>query len=114
MYFLKASTKRMYPKLPTGQQTLMVHSYARIVDRIFNNPIHSQQQTAKRLLGWITFSKRPLKWHEIQSASSIDIEYRVVNFEGRQTPDHIRDICGSLVEILPGNRVQLVHATARQ
>lgn len=88
--------------------------YARIVDRIFGNPNHVQRQIAQKLLGRITFSKRPMKWHEIQGATSIDIQQRVVNFAGRQMPDHIRDICGSLVEILPGNRVQLVHTTARQ
>jgi len=93
---------------------LTTRRYARIVDRIFKNPSIVQRQTAQKLLGWITFSKRPMKWHEIQGATSIDIQQRVVNFEGRQMPDHIRDICGSLVEVLPGNRVQLVHTTARQ
>jgi hypothetical protein len=88
--------------------------YARIVDRIFTNPSLVQRETAKKVLGWIAFSKRPLKWHEIQGATCIDLQQRVVNFEGRQMPGHIRDICGSLVEILPGDRVQLVHTTARQ
>lgn len=69
--------------------------------------------TARKLIGWITFAKRPLKWHEIQGATSIDVERGLVNFEGRQLPDDVRDICGSLVEILPGDRVQLVHTTAR-
>lgn len=89
-------------------------AYARIVDRIFSNPNVTQQRTAKRLVGWITFAKRPLKWQEIQGATSIDIEQGIVNFRGRQLPDDIRNICGSLVEILPGDRVQLVHATARR
>jgi hypothetical protein len=88
--------------------------YARIVNRIYNNPNPAQRRTVQKLIGWITFAKRPLKWQEIQGATSIDVEQGLVNFEGRQLPDHIRDICGSLVEIIPGNRVQLVHATARQ
>lgn len=82
--------------------------------RIYHNPNLSQQRTARKLIGWITFAKRPLKWHEIQGATSIDVENGLVNFEGRQLPDHVRDICGSLVEILPGDRVQLVHTTARR
>jgi hypothetical protein len=90
------------------------HSYARIVSRIFENPNLEQRQTAQQLLGWITCAKRSLKWQEIQGAVSIDVKQRVVNFEGRQLPDHIREICGTLVDILPGNRIQLVHKTARQ
>jgi hypothetical protein len=88
--------------------------YARIVDRIFTDPSLVQRETAKKVLGWITFSKRPLKWHEIQGATCIDLQQRAANFEGHRMPGHIRDICGSLVEILPGDRVQLVHTTARQ
>ncbi|KAH8800405.1 hypothetical protein F5884DRAFT_863111 [Xylogone sp. PMI_703] len=88
-------------------------AYARIVNKILRNPNPVQRQTARKLLGWITFSKRPMKWHEIQGATSINIAQREVNFEGRHMPDHIRDICGSLVEVLPGDRVQLVHTTAR-
>ena len=68
----------------------------------------------QQLLGWIICAKRPLKWQEIQGAISIDVEHGIVNFSGRQLPDHIREICGSLVEVLPGNRINLVHKTARQ
>jgi hypothetical protein len=89
-------------------------SYARIVKRIFTNPNLAQQRTAKKLVGWITFAKRPLKWQEIQGAASIDVDQGVVNFCGRQLPDDIRQMCGSLVEVLPGDRVQLVHTTARR
>jgi hypothetical protein len=88
--------------------------YARIVKRIFNNPNLAQRRTAKKLIGWIAFAKRPLKWHEIQGATSIDVENCLVNFEGRELPEHKKNICGSLVEILSGDRVQLVHITARQ
>jgi hypothetical protein len=91
-----------------------LHSYARIVTRIYENPNPAQRQTARQLLGWITCAKRSLKWQEIQGATSIDVAQRFVNFEGRQLPDHIREICGSLVDISPGNRIQLVHKTARQ
>src|SRR6187402_1187030 len=60
------------------------YRYARIAGRIFQNPNLAQRRTAQKLLGWISFSKRPLKWHEIQGATSIDIQDRTVNFEGRQ------------------------------
>lgn len=84
------------------------------MQRIYNNPDIAAQNTAKKLMGWIAFSKRPLKWHEIQGAESIDVSQGIVNFPLRQLPDNLRDICGSLVEYLPGDRLQLVHTTARQ
>jgi hypothetical protein len=113
IHSLVGSIKRKTTPLQRWAETDLCR-YARIVKRIYHHPNISQQRTARKLLGWITFAKRPLKWHEIQGATSIDVEQNLVNFEGRQLPDHVRDICGSLVEILPGDRVQLVHSIARQ
>jgi hypothetical protein len=113
IHFLGALTKRRLSSL-TVESSLINHRYARIVGRIFENPNLVQRRTAQKLLGWITFSKRPMKWHEIQGATSINTQQRIVDFEGRQMPDHVRDICGSLVEVLPGDLVQLVHKTARE
>jgi hypothetical protein len=111
--FLTDSSKRWF-FLFLSSAIAYSYRYARIVNRIFNNPSVAPQRTAKKLIGWISFAKRPLKWHEIQGATSIDVERSIVNFRGRQLPDDVRDICGSLVEILPGDRVQLVHPTARR
>jgi hypothetical protein len=92
---------------------LTYHSYARIVARVYQNPNIGERETAQRLLGWIACSRRSLKWHEIQGAVSIDVKDNVVDFESRQLCTHIKDICGSLVDIIPGDRVQLVHGTAK-
>jgi hypothetical protein len=37
-----------------------------------------------------------------------------VDFEQRQLRTHAKDICGSLIDVLPGDRVQLVHGTAKE
>lgn len=92
---------------------LTEYRYLRIVTRIYSNPNENERQTAQKLLGWISCSKRPLKWHEIQGAVSIDIEDQSVDFNGRRLCTNIRDLCGSLIDILPGDTVQLVHSTAR-
>lgn len=68
------------------------------------------------LLGWLVCSKRPLKWTEIQVALSIDLHSTVdVNKldVDLKLSDDIQDLCGSLVQILKGNRVELVHSTAK-
>jgi hypothetical protein len=88
-------------------------SYARIVARVYQNPNLAERNTAQRLLGWIACSKRPLKWHEIQGAVSMNSQDGTVDFENRRLCTHVKDICGSLIDVLPGDRVQLVHGTAK-
>lgn len=68
---------------------------------------------AQKILGWMVCAKRPLKWHEIQGAVSMDLEERTIDFDERKLRVHIQDLCGSLVLILPGDRVELVHSTAK-
>jgi len=59
-------------------------------------------------------AKRPLKWHEIQGAVSIDPEDQSIAFDERKLRRHIHDLCGSLIQALPGDRVEFVHNTAKE
>ena len=54
-----------------------------------------------------------MKWHEIQGAMSIDSLEESVDFDARQLRIQARDLCGSLVEVCPGDRLEFVHNTAR-
>jgi hypothetical protein len=54
-----------------------------------------------------------LIWSEIQGAVSIDIERQTVDFEERSLALDIGELCGSLVEKLPGDRIELVHTSAK-
>ncbi len=96
-----------------SEDLIFQYRYARIVIRIYENPNIGEQETARRLLGWMASSKRALKWHEIQGAISMNTTDQTVDFENRKLCTHVRDICGSLIEVLPGDRVQLVHGTAK-
>lgn len=87
-------------------------SYGRIVTRILQNPKDAERKWAQKLLGWVVCARRPLKWHEIQGAVSIDLKDQTVEFEDRHLRFHVKDVCGSLIDILPGDRVALVHSTA--
>jgi hypothetical protein len=55
--------------------------------------------------------KRALRWREIQAAISIDLDDQEVDLSKRPSK-HIREVCGSLVEMLPGDRIEFVHITA--
>jgi hypothetical protein len=68
---------------------------------------------ARELLGWMICARRPLKWHEIQGAISTDLVAQTVDFENRKLRLDIRELCGSLIQVLPGHRLELVHSTAK-
>lgn len=38
---------------------------------------------------------------------------QTINFDDRKLRFHISDVCGSLVQILRGDRIELVHNTAK-
>ena len=70
---------------------------------------------ATQILSWVTIAQRNLRWHEIQGAISLDIETRVVDFEGRRFSDEDgpKDFCGSLLEVTKEGTIILVHSTAK-
>jgi len=70
---------------------------------------------AMQILSWVAIARRDLRWYEIQGAVSLDLEKRVVDFDGRRFSDEDgpKDLCGSLLEVTQGEVVMLVHSTAR-
>lgn len=88
-------------------------AYERIMNRIKQNTTPEEWKIAQKLLGWMVCVRRSLKWHEIQGAYSIDPGEQIIDFNDRKLRIHIRDLCGSLVQVLPGDRVELVHSTAK-
>jgi len=90
-----------------------VHSYDRIVDRMKRNLTELQWNIGRKLLGWMVCAKRPLRWREIQAAISMNFESQSIEFDKKKLRSQIQVYCGSLILVLPGDRVELVHATAR-
>ncbi|KAN0113190.1 NACHT domain containing protein [Hyaloscypha variabilis] len=86
-------------------------AYHRTIDRIQTNSGENEQRVARRILSLMLCSRRPFRWREVQAAISINTVDRVVD-STRRLPMHIRDICGSLIEVLPGDRIEFVHVTA--
>lgn len=91
-------------------------SYTRIMERLRQDLSSEQLVYTELLLGWLVCSKRPLKWTEIQVALSIDLhstdDMNKLDVDLKLSDD-VQDLCGSLVQILKGNRVELVHSTAK-
>lgn len=83
------------------------------MSRIKQSASAKEWEKAKHLLGYMVCAKRQLKWKEIQVLLSIEVDDQTIDYEDRRLRKHIYEICGSLV-LLSGDRVQLVHSTAKQ
>ena len=90
---------------------LISDSYRRNLDRIEATSGENERAVTLKILSLMICCKRALRWREIQAAISIDLVDQVVDLSKRSSK-HIREICGSLVEILPGDRIEFVHITA--
>ncbi|KAJ5195940.1 zinc finger protein [Penicillium cf. viridicatum] len=91
-------------------------AYTRIMERLEQDLSEEQLEYTRLLLGWLVCSKRPLKWTEIQVALSIDLQLTTVSHKldmDLRLRDDVQELCGSLVQVLKGNRVELVHSTAK-
>ncbi|KAL6904141.1 hypothetical protein GGI43DRAFT_421611 [Trichoderma evansii] len=69
---------------------------------------------AKLLLGWLVCAKRPLRWNEMQSILSYEPEKQKVDFDKNMLRQAAEKYLGSLVHILDGGHIRIVHSTARR
>jgi|SRR5690242_10167854 len=92
---------------------LTLNRYERVLRHMQHIASSEEWTKAKKLLGWMVCAKRRLTWKEIQVALSIDVDEQTIEYDDRHLRKHIHDICGSLI-LLTGDRVSLVHSTARE
>ena len=83
------------------------------MSRIKRNASPEEWKIVHKLLGWMACAKRTLKWHEIQGAVSIEPNGQTIDFDDRKLRFDIGDLCGSLIQVSPGDRIELVHSTAK-
>ncbi|KAL9075640.1 MAG: hypothetical protein Q9157_003927 [Trypethelium eluteriae] len=83
-------------------------AYERILSSLKRNLPPKLWKIATQLLGWMICAKRPLKWHEIQGAISIDPEAQTIFEPENILRVDISELCGSLVQLLPGDRIDHV------
>ncbi|QBZ61198.1 hypothetical protein PoMZ_08146 [Pyricularia oryzae] len=81
-----------------------LEDYDRTMDRIAD-PKSEKRKTALKILRMLLCSRRALKWHEIQAAVSMDIDTHTLDHD-RRLSLHVQEICGSLVVVLPGDRIE--------
>jgi hypothetical protein len=92
---------------------------------ILENRLEKRFGVARRILNLVICAERPLRWREIQSHFSIDVQSGTANPKLRLLKSG-KQFCGSLIEInsqkdVPGPQgsgpddvLELVHDTARK
>ncbi|KAH8889023.1 hypothetical protein GQ53DRAFT_723812 [Thozetella sp. PMI_491] len=120
-YLLQQPTKeRLLDKIKGEMLPLQLSQiYERVLGGIKNDLLtlpegETHWEMAKLLLGWLVCAKRPLRWHEMQSILSYDPDNQLVDFDNKMLRHTVRKYLGSLVHVLPGGHIRLIHSTARR
>lgn len=87
--------------------------YAAIIGRISHRIGVQSMGKIYRILAWLTFSKRPLRRHELLHGATLTYESHILD-EWNMLHDTVIDKCKPLIEELPDNTISLVHSTAQQ
>ncbi|KAI8290726.1 hypothetical protein K4K60_004578 [Colletotrichum sp. SAR11_57] len=97
--------------LPKGIKDLYTELLGTLKDRL------TEKETwdlGKQLLGWLICAHRPLKLHEMDAILSFDPDREVVDFDLNKLRTDVTDLLGSLVQVLPGDNIRLIHSTAKK
>ncbi|KAM0352349.1 hypothetical protein ACHAPU_002014 [Fusarium lateritium] len=72
----------------------------------------SKWQRTKLLFGWLVCAKRQLTWHEMQAILCFDqVEFKI-DLENNMMRHEIEHYLGSIIHLLDGGYIRLVHSTA--
>ncbi|KAL3298050.1 zinc finger protein [Colletotrichum asianum] len=97
--------------LPKGIKDLYTDLLKTLKDRL------TEKETwnlGKQLLGWLICAHRPLKLHEMDAILSFNPDREVVDFDLYKLRTGVTDLLGSLVQVLPGDNIRLIHSTAKK
>ncbi|KAF5244817.1 hypothetical protein FANTH_7584 [Fusarium anthophilum] len=67
---------------------------------------------SKLLFGWLICAKRPLRWNEIQAILCFDPHNLHIDFENDMLRQDMETYLGSIVHVLDGGYIRLIHSTA--
>lgn len=92
----------------------MNDSYHGAFARIKNTLDSVQWSKVMKLFKWMTYSKRPLKWHELQAVMAMTEGCHGFDFENKQLLAYVTDLCESLVHVVAGDRIEFAHSSVKK
>ncbi|KAF5633624.1 early growth response 1-B [Fusarium sp. NRRL 52700] len=69
-------------------------------------------ERSKLLFGWLICAKRPLRWNEIQAILCFNPHTLHIDFENDMLRQDMETYLGSIVHVLQGGYIRLIHSTA--
>lgn len=72
-----------------------------------------ERNLAKKALGWVLCSTRPLRLKELEQAMAIRAEDKGID-KRRRLLRRLDELCGPILEIGVGEKVHFVHFTAKE
>ncbi|RYC95704.1 hypothetical protein BFJ63_vAg1517 [Fusarium oxysporum f. sp. narcissi] len=99
--------------------TKLGNMYERLLDSVKNSLMilpggTERWERSKLLFGWLICAKRPLKWHEMQAILCFDADKLRIDFENDMLRQDMERYLGSIVHVLDGGHIRLIHSTARR
>ncbi|KAK8115310.1 hypothetical protein PG999_007379 [Apiospora kogelbergensis] len=107
IFFNGEEIKRDVYKLPAK----LSEFYSKIVTQILVRLDSTSVERIKCALGWIAFSKRPLKKIELLSAIAFSAGDTGVELVA---PQYMLDICATLIEERPDSRLGFIHVSVKE
>ena len=93
--------------------TELADVYGRIVEMIRSRVELTVFDRVIRILGWISYAKRPLRAFELQYGATIHLESTTIDNDTKPFND-VLDICKPLTEAGKGDTVTFVHSSIRE
>ncbi|RKK98844.1 hypothetical protein BFJ71_g6569 [Fusarium oxysporum] len=99
--------------------TKLGNMYERLLDSVKNSLMilpggTERWERSKLLFGWLICAKRPLKWYEMQAILCFDPDKLRIDFENDMLRQDMERYLGSIVHVLDGGHIRLIHSTARR
>lgn len=90
-----------------------MYRYDRIMQRMIDSRTEARKREVHKVLAWVVCAPRPLRWREVQAATSIDLDRERVNMNRKllETP---KGLLAAFIEVQDNGMVELVHETARK
>ncbi|KAF9878015.1 hypothetical protein CkaCkLH20_04591 [Colletotrichum karsti] len=102
-------------KLPNGLKEMYCKLLEAVKQRLLDlEEDGSYWNSAKQLLSWLICAHRTLKWHEIQAILSFDLKTEIIDFNLKMIRVEVNEFLGSLVQVLPGDNIRLIHNSAKE
>ena len=96
-----------------GFPTELAKVYGRILELIRARVMSADYDRVLRILGWISFAKRPLRAYEVQYGAIVHLESTVLDHETRPF-NTVLDVCKPLIEDGMNQTITFIHSSVKE